>query len=106
MHFNLDVQDFLQDVSRKQEYYKKIKKNLFKKELQDKLVVLNRKEDYLSKNEKKSKNCKKARLKLAKKHEKIYNQRKETLHKITKQLVFYNRAISFGIEDLNVIKND
>jgi putative transposase len=56
----------------------------------------------LSKAEKKSKNRQKIRRKLAKQHEKVNNQRKDTLHKVTKELVFNNHATSFAVENLNV----
>jgi putative transposase len=60
----------------------------------------------LSRKKKGSKNRNKARLKVAKVHEKITNQRKDFLHKISAQLINENQVIV--IEDLkvsNMIKN-
>lgn len=60
----------------------------------------------LSRKEKGSKNRKKARVKVSKLHEKIANQRKEMLHKVSTQLINENQVIV--IEDLkvsNMIKN-
>ena len=60
----------------------------------------------LSRKQKYSNNRKKARLKVAKLHEKISNQRKDMLHKVSTQLINENQIIV--IEDLkvsNMIKN-
>ena len=60
----------------------------------------------LSRKEKGSNNRRKARLKVAKLHEKISNQRKDMLHKVSTQLINENQVIV--IEDLevsNLIKN-
>lgn len=60
----------------------------------------------LSRKKKGSKNRRKARLKVAKLHEKITNQRKDFLHKTSTQLINENQVII--IEDLkisNMIKN-
>lgn len=54
----------------------------------------------LSRTEKGSKGREKARLKLARQHEKITNQRADFLHKLSRQLVEDNQLIA--IEDLNV----
>jgi len=60
----------------------------------------------LSRKKKGSKNRNKARLKVAKLHEKITNQRKDFLHKVSTQLINENQVIV--VEDLkvkNMIKN-
>jgi len=60
----------------------------------------------LSRKEKSSNNREKAKIKVAKLHEKISNQRKDTLHKVSTQLINENQVIV--IEDLkvgNMIKN-
>lgn len=60
----------------------------------------------LSRKEKGSNNRKKAKIKVAKIHEKIANQRKDMLHKVSTQLINENQVIV--IEDLkvnNMIKN-
>jgi putative transposase len=60
----------------------------------------------LSRKQKGSNNRKKARIKVAKLHEKISNQRKDMLHKVSTQLINENQVIV--IEDLkvsNMIKN-
>jgi len=60
----------------------------------------------LSRKQKRSNNRKKARIKVAKLHEKIANQRKDFLHKVSTQLINKNQVIV--IEDLkvsNMIKN-
>ena len=54
----------------------------------------------LSRKQKGSKNRAKARLKVAKLHEKIYNQRKDFLHKVSSEIISENQAIV--IEDLRV----
>lgn len=54
----------------------------------------------LSRCQKGSKNSEKCRVKVAKQHEKIANQRKDFLHKLSKRLINGNQAIC--LEDLNV----
>ncbi len=54
----------------------------------------------VSRKQKGSRNRKKAVLKLAKKHEKIANQRNDFHHKVTKKLISENQAIA--VEDLNI----
>lgn len=54
----------------------------------------------LSRKKKGSKNRKKARIKVAKVYEKISNQRKDFLHKLSKRLINENQIIC--LEDLNV----
>lgn len=62
-----------------------------------KLKKLNRRH---SKKQNKSKNKEKARIKLAKEHEKIKNRKNNMLHKVSKKLIDENQII--GMEDLNV----
>ena len=60
----------------------------------------------LSKKKKGSKNYEKARLKVARQHEKVANQRRDFQHKLSKRLVVENQVIS--MEDLrikNMVKN-
>lgn len=54
----------------------------------------------LSRCEKGSKNREKCRVKVARQHEKITNQRKDFLHKLSKRLVYENQVIC--LEDLRV----
>jgi len=61
---------------------------------------LTRKQKKLSRKVKGSNNRHKARLLVAKAHEKTANARKDTLHKLSKQLVDENQVIA--VEDLNV----
>jgi putative transposase len=61
---------------------------------------LRRKQRQLSKKKKGSSNRNKARKQLAKMHEKISNQRKDFLHKLSKRLIDENQAVC--LEDLNV----
>jgi len=68
--------------------------------LKKSLERLRLKSRQLSKKQKKSKNRKKARLKLTKLHEKITNQRLDFLHKITNNLV--NAYDGIALEDLKV----
>ena len=49
-----------------------------------------------------SNNRQKQKLKVAKVHESVANQRLDFLHKLTAKLVFKNHATSFAVEDLNV----
>ena len=61
----------------------------------------------LSGKKKGSKNREKARVKLAKAHEKIFNQRKDFLHKLSSELINENQVIC--LEDLqvkNMLKNN
>lgn len=70
---------------------------------QKKLTGLQR---ILSRKKKGSKNRDKARLKVARQHEKVANQRKDFQHKLSKKLVVENQVIS--MEDLrikNMVKN-
>jgi len=70
---------------------------------QKKLAKLQR---ILSKKQKGSNNCEKARLKLARQHEKVKNQRRDFQHKLSKRLMVENQVI--GLEDLrikNMVKN-
>ena len=76
--------------------YKNIK-SMTNKTNKKELKKLNRR---LSKKTNKSKNKEKARVKLAKKHEKIKNVKMDMLHKVSKKLIDENQVI--GIEDLNV----
>jgi putative transposase len=76
------------------------------KALKSNLKRLKRKSKQLSRKIKGSKNRQKAKLKLAKLHYKISNIRKDTLHKITSQIVNENQVIV--LEDLkvsNMMKN-
>ena len=70
----------------------------FKKML-DKLVKEQRK---LSKKKKGSKNKEKQRIKVAKIHQKISNQRNDFLHKLSSSLVKENQFDCFCFEDLNL----
>ena len=72
-------------------------KNL-KREL-DRLAMLQRR---LSKKQKGSANRNKMRTKVARLHERISNQRKDNLHKITHALTHDNQVRTICIEDLNV----
>jgi putative transposase len=55
-----------------------------------------------SKLKKGSKNRQKQKLKVALIHEKITNQRKDFLHKLTRKLVNDSQVTAFGLEDLNI----
>lgn len=69
------------------------------------LKVLQRR---LSRKQKGSKNRKKAKLVVARKHERITNQRIDFIHKLTYDLVCKNQATTICIEDLavsNMLKN-
>ena len=62
----------------------------------------------LSKKQKGSSNRNKARIKVARQHEKISNMRKDFLHKLTYQLTHENQVSTICVEDLavnNMIKN-
>ena len=63
-------------------------------------IRLAKKQKQLSKKKKGSANRNKARLKVAKTHERISNQRKDFLHKLSKRLIDENQAVC--LEDLNV----
>jgi putative transposase len=54
----------------------------------------------LSRKQKDSKNCEKARLRLAKQHTYVSNARKEFLHKLSKAIIDENQVVV--VEDLNV----
>jgi len=59
-----------------------------------------------SKKEKGSKNREKARLKLARQHEKVKNQRRDFEHKLSKRLVVENQVISMeNLRIKNMVKN-
>ena len=68
--------------------------------LRDSIQRLNVLQRRLSKTEKGSKNRDKARQKVALQHEKVANQRKDFLHKVSSKIVSDNQAIA--IETLNV----
>lgn len=89
---DLGIKDFIVD-SNGNRYENK---HFYKKQ-ENKLQKLQRQ---LSKTQKGSKNRNKIRIKLAKAHEKITNQRNTYLHQITSKLVIENQVIC--IEDLNV----
>ena len=65
-----------------------------------KLAKANR---HLSKKKLGSKNRIKAKTKVARVYEKITNQRKDNLHKISRQLVNENQVTTYCLEDLNII---
>lgn len=71
------------------------------KYLKNKLARLAVKQSQLSRKTKGSKSRDKARLEVAKVHERIANQRNDYLHKISRAIVGENQAIA--IEDLNVV---
>lgn len=75
----------------------KIENPKYLKNSLQKLKTLSRK---LSRKQKGSNNCKKAKLKLARLHEKITNQRNDFQHKLSIKLVRENQAIA--LETLNV----
>ena len=72
------------------EYFKKL------------LTKLKQEQRKLSKKQKGSKNKEKQRLKVAKVHQKIHNQREDFLHKLTTSLVKESQFDVFCIEDLNL----
>ena len=72
------------------EYFKKLLTNLKKEQRK------------LSKKQKGSKNKEKQRLKVAKVHQKIHNQREDFLHKLTTSLVKESQFDVFCMEDLNL----
>lgn len=65
-----------------------------------KLAILQKR---LSRKQKGSSNRNKARIKVARQHEKISNMRKDFLHKLTYQLTHENQVSTICIEDLSVI---
>ena len=70
------------------------------KHLQKSLSKLKRVQEKLSKKEKGSNNRNKQRIKVARIHEKITNQRNDFLHKLSTKLIAENQTIA--LEDLNV----
>ena len=72
------------------EYFKKL------------LTKLKQEQRKLSKKQKGSKNKEKQRLKVAKIHQKIHNQREDFLHKLTTSLVKESQFDVFCMEDLNL----
>ena len=70
--------------------------------LRKSLNKLKREQRKLSRKKKGSNNRNKQRLRLARVHEKVANQRKDHLHKITRQLVDDNQVQTFCLETLNV----
>jgi putative transposase len=70
------------------------------KHLRDSMERLKALQKRVSRKKKGSRNRKKAAMKLAKLHEKIYNQRHDFQHKLTSRLIDENQAIA--IENLNV----
>ena len=89
---DLGIKDFIVDSNGNRYENKHFYKNQ-----ENKLKKLNKQ---LSKKQKGSNNRNKVRIKLAKVHEKIKNQRQNYLHQITSKLVNENQIIC--IEDLNV----
>lgn len=77
----------------------KINNPEFYKQAENKIAKLSRK---LSKKVKGSKNYNKAKIKLARKHEKVANQRKDFLHKLSHKLICENQADTICIEDLSM----
>jgi putative transposase len=72
------------------------------KHLNKSLKKLKKAQRKLSRKEKGSNNRDKARLTVAKLHEKITNQRNDLLHKLTYKLTHDNQVGSIAMEDLNV----
>ena len=66
------------------------------------LEKLAKEQKILARKKKGSNNRQKQRLKVARIHEFVVNQRLDFLHKLTARLVFKNHATSFAVEDLNV----
>lgn len=89
---DLGIKSFI--VDSKGNEYENIK---IKRNNQKKLAKLNR---ILSKKQKGSKNKEKARIKLAKFHEKLNNKKEQYLHEVSNKLLNENQVIV--IEDLNV----
>jgi putative transposase len=89
---DLGIKDFI--VTSEAQVFDNIK---IKRNNQKKLIKLNRN---LSRKQKDSRNKNKARIKLAKFHEKINNQKENYLHQVSNQLLNENQVIV--MEDLNV----
>jgi len=89
---DLGIKDFIVDSNGNKFENIKIKRNN-----QKKLAKLNRE---LSRKQKDSKNKNKARIKLARFHEKLNNKKENYLHQVTNQLINENQVIV--IEDLNI----
>lgn len=89
---DLGIKDFI--VTSEAQVFDNIK---IKRNNQKKLIKLNR---TLSRKQKDSRNKNKARIKLAKFHEKINNQKENYLHQVSNQLLNENQVIV--MEDLNV----
>jgi len=66
------------------------------------LEKLGKVQQIFARKKKGSKNRQKQKIKVARIHEKIANQRLDFLHKLTAGLVFKNHATSFAVEDLHV----
>lgn len=66
------------------------------------LEKLAKEQKILARKKKGLNNRQKQRLKVARIHESVVNQRLDFLHKLTARLVFKNHATSFAVEDLNV----
>ena len=66
------------------------------------LERLTKEQKIFARKKKGSNNRQKQKLKVAKVHESVVNQRLDFLHKLTAKLVFKNHATSFAVEDLNV----
>lgn len=66
------------------------------------LEKLAKEQKIFARKKKGSNNRQKQKLKVAKVHESVANQRLDFLHKFTARLVFKNHATSFAVEDLNV----
>ncbi len=89
---DLGIKDFV--VTSENQIFNNIK---IKRNNQKKLIKLNRQ---LSRKQKDSKNKNKARIKLAKYHEKLNNKKENYLHQVSNQLLNENQVIV--IENLNV----
>lgn len=89
---DLGIKDFI--VTSNNQSFENIK---VKRNNQKKLIKLNRE---LSRKQKDSQNKNKARIKLAKFHEKLNNQKENYLHQVSNQLLNENQVIV--MEDLNV----
>jgi putative transposase len=89
---DLGIKDFI--ITSNNQHFDNIK---IKRDNEKKLIKLNRQ---LSRKNNGSKNKNKARIKLAKFHEKLNNQKENYLHQVTNQLLNENQIVA--IEDLNV----
>ncbi len=65
------------------------------------LAKLAKEQKIFARKKKGSNNRQKHKLKVARVHEKVANQRLDFLHKLTAKLVYKNHATSFAVEDLN-----